>query len=208
MFCHACPAAKILSTPHGETFIARGGPGHPEVQRIERLMIYETYPEPKPNQGIYSCGAPIGIPDSSLPAHGQPLAGGTFVGRYEAGGLLRALVLMPVAIEGAWGPEIDVQGASSIFDGEANTLAMAAAGSEIALEALAMGAYIPSAHEFQVLLAAKAMGWADLDDSCGYWLSTQRSAESALLMSWADGQLVVAKHQTRPMRAVRNLLIL
>ncbi|MCE1090299.1 hypothetical protein LU640_27145, partial [Pseudomonas monteilii] len=88
------------------------------------------------------------IAAADLPERGQPLAGGIFVTRYWLNGQERALVLMPDEFEGAWGEYgTKIEGAGSYSDGEANTRAMAEAGSQIAIKALELGAFIPSCLE-------------------------------------------------------------
>ena len=95
------------------------------------------------------------ISATELPERGQPLAGGVFVTRYWLNGQERALILLPDEFFGEWGEYgEEAAGTGSYSDGEANTRAMAEAGSEIAKKALELGAFIPSNLEGQLLMAA------------------------------------------------------
>lgn len=70
---------------------------------------------------------------------GTPFAGGFYMGRYFANGEERALIDSGRAgdLYGAWGEySKDIPGAKSYFDGRANTIAMAEAGSELAQKVL------------------------------------------------------------------------
>ncbi|AJO79415.1 hypothetical protein [Pseudomonas sp. MRSN 12121] len=149
------------------------------------------------------------IAASNLPERGQPLAGGTFVTRYWLNGVERALVLLDDELAGAWGEYgVKIPGADSYSDGEANTRAMAEAGSEIAVKALEIGAHIPSCLEGQLLMAAKADGLVTLRDDRFHWLSTQSSAHGAYLMDFEHGWLsLYAKSTERLVRPVRSLPI-
>ena len=92
---------------------------------------------------------------------GTPVEGGFYAGRIRVGADLFALIVAPKAegeSTGAWGQKAKgVPGAASYFDGRANTLAMAEAGSKIAQWALhlAIGGhgdwYIPSRDELELL---------------------------------------------------------
>lgn len=146
---------------------------------------------------------------ASLPAIGQPLAGGVFVTRYWLNGQERALVLLADELEGAWGEYgQEVPGASSYAAGEANTRAMAEAGSTIAVKALEAGGFIPSCLEGQLLMAAKHAGVITLREDRWHWLSTQYSADYAYGMDfeggWQDG---VSKGNERLVRPVRSIPI-
>ncbi|MBI6917701.1 hypothetical protein JET68_02690 [Pseudomonas monteilii] len=130
------------------------------------------------------------IAAADLPERGQPLAGGIFVTRYWLNGQERALVLMPDEFEGVWGEYgVEIEGAGSYSDGEANTRAMAEAGSQIAIKALELGAFIPSCLEGQLVMAAKADGLVTVREDGWHWLSSQRSANLAYLMVFEDGWL-------------------
>lgn len=130
------------------------------------------------------------IAAADLPERGQPLAGGIFVTRYWLNGQERALVLMPDEFEGAWGEYgTKIEGAGSYSDGEANTRAMAEAGSQIAIKALELGAFIPSCLEGQLLMAAKADGLVTLREDGWHWLSSQRSAYYAYDVDFEGGWL-------------------
>lgn len=146
---------------------------------------------------------------ADLPERGQALAGGTFVTRYWLNGLERALVLMTDEFSGAWGRYgEEVPGADSYSDGEANTRAMAEAGSEIAVKALELGAHIPSCLEGQLLMAAKAEGLVALREDRFHYLSTQYSANLAYYMDFEDGWLHhYVKDTERLVRPVRSIPI-
>lgn len=131
------------------------------------------------------------IAAADLPERGQPLAGGIFVARYWLNGQERALVLMPDEFEGAWGEYgTKIEGADSYSDGEANTRAMAEAGSQIAIKALELGAFIPSCLEGQLVMAAKADGLVTVREDGWHWLSSQRSAYFAYTLDFEDGWLL------------------
>lgn len=146
---------------------------------------------------------------AELPERGQPLAGGVFVTRYWLNGVERALILLPDELNGVWGEYgVKIEGAGSYSDGEANTRAMAEAGSEIAVKALELGGFIPSCLEGQLLMAAKADGLVELRDDRYHWLSTQRSAYHAYGMDFEDGWLYGdGKDDERLARPVRSLPI-
>jgi len=149
------------------------------------------------------------IAAADLPERGQPLAGGIFVTRYWLNGQERALVLMPDEFEGAWGEYgTKIEGAGSYSDGEANTRAMAEAGSQIAIKALELGAFIPSCLEGQLLMAAKADGLVTLREDGWHWLSSQRSAHGAYYMGFEGGWLGdFHKGHEFLVRPVRSLMI-
>lgn len=149
------------------------------------------------------------IAAANLPERGQPLAGGIFVTRYWLNGQERALVLLDDEFEGAWGEYgTKIEGAGSYSDGEANTRAMAGAGSQIAIKALELGAFIPSCLEGQLLMAAKADGLVIVREDGWHWLSSQRSAYTAYFMDfeagWLSGGL---KHYEFLVRPVRSLIL-
>lgn len=149
------------------------------------------------------------IAASELPERGQPLAGGVFFTRYWLNGVERALILLPDELRGAWGEYgVEIKGASSYSDGEANTRAMAEAGSVIAIKALELDGFIPSCLEGQLLMAAKADGLVDLREDRYHWLSTQRSAYYAYGMDFEDSWLNdTGKGYVRLARPVRSLII-
>ena len=146
---------------------------------------------------------------AEIPERGQPLAGGVFVTRYWLNGAERALILLPDELNGVWGEYgVKIEGAGSYSDGEANTRAMAEAGSEIAVKALELGGFIPSCLEGQLLMAAKADGLVELRDDRYHWLSTQRSADTACYVDFEDGWLSSNdKDDERLARPVRSLPI-
>ena len=146
---------------------------------------------------------------AELPERGQPLAGGMFVTRYWLNGVERALILLPDELSGPWGEYgVEIKGAGSYSDGEANTRAMAESGSVIAIKALELDGFIPSCLEGQLLMAAKADGLVVLNEERFHWLSTQRSATSAYFMDFEDGWLSNdGKYGERLARPVRSLPI-
>ena len=149
------------------------------------------------------------IAASELPERGQPLAGGVFVTRYWLNGAERALILLPDELSGPWGEYgVEIEGAGSYSDGEANTRAMAEAGSVIAIKALELEGFIPSCLEGQLLMAAKAEGLVVLNEERWHHLSTQRSAYGAYTMGFGDGWLSSSgKGDERLARPVRSLPI-
>ncbi|WHL26651.1 hypothetical protein QJS63_18165 [Pseudomonas juntendi] len=147
------------------------------------------------------------IAAADLPERGQPLAGGIFVTRYWLNGQERALVLLPDEFEGVWGEYgVEIEGAGSYSDGEANTRAMAEAGSQIAIKALELGAFIPSCLEGQLVMAAKADGLVTVREDGWHWLSSQRSADYAYNMGFEDGWLYdnrkLSECSVRPVRSL------
>jgi hypothetical protein len=146
---------------------------------------------------------------AELPERGQPLAGGVFVTRYWLNGVERALIQLPDEVSGPWGEYgVEIKGAGSYSDGEANTRAMAEAGSAIAVKALELGGHIPSCLEGQLVMAAKADGLVEMREDRYHHLSTQRSAYSAYLMVFEDGWLSISgKGDERLARPVRSLPI-
>ncbi|RNF73240.1 hypothetical protein [Pseudomonas putida] len=149
------------------------------------------------------------IAAADLPERGQPLAGGVFVTRYWLNGQERALVLMPDEFEGVWGEYgVEIKGADSYSDGEANTRAMAEAGSVIATKALELGTFIPSCLEGQLVMAAKADGLVTLREDRWHWLSSQFSAYYAYLMDFEVGWLYhYRKLNEFLVRPVRSLIL-
>lgn len=148
---------------------------------------------------------------SELPPRGHPLAGGSFVTRYWLNGQERALVLLDDEFQGVWGePSTMIENANSYSDGEANTRAMAEGGSLIAIEALELGAFIPSCLEGQMVMAAKAEGLVSLREDRWHWLSSQFSASYAYHLGYEGGCLdyyYLGKDIERLVRPVRSLLI-
>lgn len=149
------------------------------------------------------------IAAADLPERGQPLAGGIFVTRYWLNGQERALVLLDDEFEGAWGEYgAKIEGAGSYSDGESNTRAMAEAGSQIAIKALELGAFIPSCLEGQLVMAAKSDGLVTVREDSWHWLSSQRSADYACSMDFEDGWLFnLHKDYEFLVRPVRSLIL-
>ena len=144
---------------------------------------------------------------AELLERGQPLAGGVFVTRYWLNGVERALILLPDELSGPWGEYgVEIKGAGSYSDGEANTRAMAEAGSGIAVKALELDGFIPSCLEGQLLMAAKAEGLVELREDRYHHLSTQRSAGIAYIMDFEDGWLddgdKLSERLARPVRSL------
>lgn len=149
------------------------------------------------------------IAAADLPERGQPLAGGIFVTRYWLNGQERALILLDDEFQGAWGEYgVGIKGAGRYSDGEANTRAMAEAGSVIATKALELGAFIPSCLEGQLVMAAKADGLVTLREDRFHWLSSQFSANNAYFMDFEGGWLFNdGKDDERLVRPVRSLIL-
>lgn len=149
------------------------------------------------------------IAAADLPERGKPLAGGVFVTRYWPNGVERALVLLDDEFSGEWGKHgKKITGADSYSDGEANTRAMAEAGSVIAVKALELDGFIPSCLEGQLLMAAKTDALIALREDRYHWLSTQCSAYSAYHLVFEVGWLNLGdKGPARLVRPVRSLLI-
>ncbi|WP_296276620.1 hypothetical protein [Pseudomonas sp. UBA7530] len=147
-----------------------------------------------------------------LPAIGHPLIGGTFFAKHFIGDQLFALAFLDKASEvsGEWGEYGElIEGANSFIDGQANTDAMIAAGSPVALKInRETGDYIPSYLEQSLLLAyhkenpgSDLTGWR--------WSSTQYSAYLACSVDFEDGwQGYDDKNLERPARLVRRILII
>lgn len=146
------------------------------------------------------------ISPAALPAIGQPLAGGFYAGRLFFNGAEFAVIDAGRDFECAahwWdqtGPRPRIRGATSRFDGMANTLAMSNEGSSIATKVLSMnirgtwGWHIPAIEELQ-LIRANLLQFPDWDHRmcehapqafrCAhqYWSSTQKdNAATAWLM--------------------------
>ncbi|MCE1090974.1 hypothetical protein LU640_30735, partial [Pseudomonas monteilii] len=86
--------------------------------------------------------------------------------------------------------------------------AMAEAGSQIAIKALELGAFIPSCLEGQLLMAAKADGLVTLREDGWHWLSSQRSAGIAYGMAFEGGWLSgILRNDEFLVRPVRSLMI-
>lgn len=146
---------------------------------------------------------------AELPERGQPLAGGVFITRYWLNGLERALIQLPDELSGPWGEYgVKIEGADSYSDGEANTRAMAEAGSAIAIKALELGGHIPSCLEGQLVMAARSEGLVEMREDRYHHLSTQRSANGACIMGFGGGWLnFFGKDYERLARPVRSLPI-
>ncbi|MFL1475430.1 hypothetical protein [Pseudomonas grimontii] len=146
---------------------------------------------------------------AELPERGQPLAGGVFITRYWLNGVERALIQLPDELSGPWGEYgVKIEGSDSYSDGEANTRAMAEAGSAIAIKALELGGHIPSCLEGQLVMAAKSEGLVEMREDRYHHLSTQRSAYGAYGMGFEDGWLYYdVKDFERLARPVRSLPI-
>ncbi len=171
------------------------------------------------------------INQAALPAIGQPLAGGFYAGRIFFDGAEYALIDAgrDYECEAHWwdrsGPRPRIQGATSRFDGLANTKAMAEEGSAIAVKVLGLnvrgtwGWHIPSIEELQVI-RSNLLQLADWDHRmCAsapqafgktqYWSSTQKeNAATAWLMGmypWGvpDTNWVSGANGVRPAKVLR-----
>ncbi|MEW6462966.1 MAG: DUF1566 domain-containing protein [Pseudomonadota bacterium] len=102
------------------------------------------------------------IKQNELPAIGSPFQGGFFAGLFNINGQLHGLIVAPKATgeldEASWGEYgKDIAGATSVYDGLANTQAMAAEGyplAKLALELQISGHtdwYLPSRDELEIL---------------------------------------------------------
>jgi len=154
---------------------------------------------------------PASIKASELPVFGQPFAEGTLFARQWYGDSEYALVALGAEseIEGEWGKYgQDVE--TNHGDGEANTRAMAEAGSELAAQVMALGAFIPSALESSQMMYAKQLGYVtDLDEDDWYWTSTQYSSLYAFSTYFATGLTDWSyKYGAFRVRPVRKILIL
>ena len=130
-----------------------------------------------------------------LPAIGTPFAGGIFAGRFFVDATPYALIVAPKA-EGEigrtpWNENRErVDGALSLYDGLANTAAMAEAGSALAvrLRGLRLGGfddwYLPSRGEILLALAA-TMPENEAFEAEWYWTSTQFADGSDF--AWGQG---------------------
>ena len=154
---------------------------------------------------------PASIKTSELPAFGQPFAEGTLFARQWYGDKEYALVALGAEseIEGEWGKYgQDVE--TNHGDGEDNTRAMAEAGSELAAQVMALGAFIPSALESSQMMYAKQLGYVtDLDEDDWYWTSTQYSSGLAFSASFGTGDTEWNyKDDCFRVRPVRRVLII
>ncbi|MEL7937632.1 hypothetical protein [Pseudomonas delhiensis] len=154
---------------------------------------------------------PASIKASELPAFGQPFAEGTLFARQWYGDKEYALVALGAdsEVEGKWGKYgQDVE--TNHGDGEANTRAMAEAGSELAAQVLALGVFIPSALELNQMMYAKQQGYVDdLDEDDWYWTSSQCSSNYAFDVYFLDGRTDRSnKGYGFRVRPVRKILIL
>jgi hypothetical protein len=134
----------------------------------------------------------------SLPALGSTVEGGIFHGILLLEGRIWGEVSAPKAegdIAGAWLPTYkDVPAAAHDFDGRANTRAMAEAGSEIAIAAMAarIGGlddwYIPArAGQLAQWSARELFPEAERLERAAYWSSTQFSRGNAFHQDFDDG---------------------
>ncbi|MFI8555808.1 hypothetical protein [Pseudomonas putida] len=175
------------------------------------------------------------INPAALPAVGQPLGGGFYAGRLFFDGAEHAVIDAGRDFEVAahwWqeeGPRPRIRGATSRFDGMANTQAMASEGSVIARKVIGMnirgtwGWHIPSIEELQVLRCnlLQLEGWGragvipdhDAAQAFGlheYWTSTQKENAATAwclhMLPWCvpDTNWVSKVKGVRP---VRTLLI-
>jgi hypothetical protein len=111
-----------------------------------------------------------------------------------------------------WGPyPSTIDGAASYFDGRANTQAMAAGGSALATDILALDLagfkdwYLPAQAELQL---ARANASDHFEQGDYYWTSTQYSPGSAWVQDFEDGYSDVSSkdYELRAV-AVRRLVL-
>jgi hypothetical protein len=145
---------------------------------------------------------------------GTPFEGGLYVGRYFIGAQARALIVSPKDAESEevkWGPTKKVA-ALSYNDGAANTEAMVAAGSKLAISIRALRTgdfddwYLPSRLE-SLLLFGELREQFEPD---WYWTSTQ--CEHNDVFAWLQGfhygyQYFHLKDNHCRARAVRSIVI-
>ena len=150
----------------------------------------------------------MNAPSSVIPAIGQPLAGGIFAGRFFVGELPFALIVAPKQEgefqETPWSKTKNhirktknhIHGAVSVYDGLANTAAMAEAGSPLAKRIRQLDIagftdwYLPARGELLLAYAAGIEGDEAFDEE-SYWSSTQ----FAHVTGWAWCQLFNYGHQ-------------
>ena len=175
------------------------------------------------------------INPSALPAVGQPLGGGFYAGRLFFDGAEHAIIDAGREFEtlAQWwdqpGARVTVRGAKSFHDGQANTQAMAEAGSAIARKVMAMtirgvrGWHLPSIEQLQAMRATLLQlpdwgryQWADGPGGpaqafthAEYWSSTQNASGSSWclhMLPWCTPSTNWAT-KTKGIRPVRALLI-
>lgn len=103
-----------------------------------------------------------------------------------------------------------IDGAHSDWDGAANTLAMAAAGSQLAQNIAALeldgmaGFYLPARHELRMIKLVAPQLIVDE----WHWSSTQYSADDAWFQGFdGGGQSYDGKHRELRARAIRSLKV-
>lgn len=174
------------------------------------------------------------ISPAALPAIGQPFAGGFYVGRLFFDGAEHAVVDAGRDFEtlAHWwdqeGPRPRIRGATSRFDGLANTQAMAAEGSKIAQQVLGLnvrghwGWHIPSIEELQLMrmnllqiedwdhrMAGSPQAAAQSFRHSEYWSSSQKenaaTAWCMVMLPWCvpDTNWVSQRKGIRPVRTFR-----
>lgn len=126
------------------------------------------------------------ISAADLPARGERLAQGTFVGRYWVGDKERALVLMDHELYGPWADQ-PAEVETCWTDGMLNTRNMVEAGSRIAEQALELGGHIPSPVEANLLMAASKEGLIMVRKDYHQWLSAQEDAANPYFMDFKGG---------------------
>lgn len=109
-----------------------------------------------------------------------------------------------------WGPYGEESPATSLIDGQANTLVLLEHGEYPAAKAAAAHT-ADGHHDFYLPAAAELYeAWLNLGDQDWYWVwsSSQRSAYYAFFMYFVDGnQLIIAKDFELRVRPVRRLPI-
>jgi hypothetical protein len=175
------------------------------------------------------------INPSALPAVGQPLGGGFYAGRLFFDSAEHAIIDAGREFEtlAQWwdqpGARVTVRGAKSFHDGQANTQAMAEAGSAIARKIMAMtirgvrGWHLPSIEQLQAMRATllQLPNWGRYQWTDGpggpaqaftcseYWSSTQNASGSSWclhMLPWCTPNTNWAT-KLKGIRPVRTLLI-
>ena len=187
--------------------------GHQAMQHCRHLITTERNP--------------MNTPEIILPAIGQPFAGGFFGGRFFMGTQARAIIFAP-ANEGEFEDvqyhknSKGIEGATSAFDGLANTVAMAEAGSPLAKKILKLRiggfddwhlmACVPALVLYReiILVPEFKPGTKDGFACAWYWTSTRHAEDSdyAWCQSFDYGDQSYGIHDgSLRARAVRTIAI-
>jgi len=172
---------------------------------------------------------------TKIPAIGEPFGGGFFGGLHYPAGIRKGLIVGPKALCQApraliWGERGVKTGATSLFDGMANTRALgeASPAAKFCLDCRAGGEddwHLPALDQLSVLRANcmpkagripeqsiaevfKEGGPEAFDTDDWYWSSTEWSAGYAWVQDFGYGnQYDLAKNLTCRVRAVRECLL-